>query len=80
MARFIPVDGPMGPEESFAVVYFRKLILPNGCLLSFDHLPTGQTLLSRLDVIPVNPVATELMGGKTIYGDAILYREEERLE
>jgi hypothetical protein len=78
MAQFIPVDGPVGPDESFAEVMFQRMRLPNGCLVSFEYLATGQTLLSRLDVTSVNPAATDLAGGKTIYGDAILYREHER--
>jgi len=40
---------------------------------------TGQLLLSRLDVTQINPVATDLLSAKTVYGDAILFRDSERL-
>ena len=75
MARVIPVDGPMGPEEQFFPA-FRRLF-PNGCLSSHDHLPDGTWLHSRLDVVAVNPVASDL-AGKTIYGPALVIRDEER--
>ncbi len=75
MAQFIPVNGPLGPEEPF-----HDLLMPfcDGHLISHDHLSNGRMLLSRLDVQEINPVATELAGGQTIYGDALLYDESEQ--
>ena len=79
MARSIPVDGPMGAEERFGELFWRYFNVPGGCLLSQEKVgDTGQLLLSRLDVTKINPVATDLLGGKTVYGDAILFRDEER--
>jgi len=79
VARGIPVDGPMGPEEQFGELFCRYFNVPGGCLLSQEKLgDTGQILLSRLDVTRINTVATDLLGGKTIYGDAILFRNKER--
>lgn len=81
MARRIPVDGPMGAEEErFGELFWRYFNVPGGCLLNQDWVAdTDQLLLSRLDVAQINPVATELLGGKTVYGDAILFRDSERL-
>jgi len=72
MARFIPVDGSVGPEESL------HGLLARICgLVSFDYLGDGQVLLSQLDVTKVNAAATELVGGKVIYGHAVLYNDAE---
>ena len=80
MARRIPVDGPVAAaEERFADLFWQYFNVAGGCLLSQEKVgDTGQLLLSRLDVTRINPVATDLLGGKTIYGDAILFRNEER--
>lgn len=80
MARRIPVDGSIGAEEErFADLFWQYFNVPGGCLLSQERLgETRQLVLSRLDVTRINPVATALLGGKTIYGDAILFRDEER--
>jgi len=80
VARRIPVDGPVAAaEERFADLFWQYFNVAGGCLLSQEKVgDTGQLLLSRLDVTRINPVATDLLGGKTIYGDAILFRNEER--
>jgi len=80
VARRITVDGPVGAEEEcFADLFRQDFDIAGGCLLSQEKVSnTGQLLLSRLDVTRINPVATTLLGGKTIYGDAILFRNEER--
>jgi len=79
MARGIPVDGPMGAEERFGELFWRYFNVSGGCLLNQDRVgDTKQLLLSRLDVTQINPLATELLGGKTVYGDAILFGDEER--
>jgi len=74
------VDGPVAAaEERFADLFWQYFNVAGGCLLSQEKVgDTGQLLLSRLDVTRINPVATDLLGGKTIYGDAILFRNEER--
>lgn len=80
MARFIPVDGPIGPEESLAALMFALVDGNTPRPVSFEYLSDGQVLLSRLDVTEINKTASELSSEKrTIYGNAILYREEERL-
>jgi hypothetical protein len=79
VARGIPVGGPMGADESFGELFWRYFNVPGGCLLNQDRVgDTGQLLLSRLDVTQINPAATESLGGKTVYGDAILFRDGER--
>jgi len=79
MARFIPVDGPVGSEESFVDLILR-LYGGRSRLVSFTHLDASQEIIvSPLDVVQVNKEATALAGGKTIYGDAVVYRAEEAL-
>jgi hypothetical protein len=75
MARLITLDGVTGPEEPIGHLMPRHL--PSGCLVAFEHLPEGRQIVSRLDVMEVNAVATELAGGKTVYGDAILFSTSE---
>ena len=77
MARAIPVQGPMGPEESYSAVMMRLFYCPRPRQVSWEHFPDGRVLLSYLDVTEINPVASEL-AGKTVYGDAMLYKEGER--
>lgn len=80
MAHRIPVDGPVGTEEErFGDLFDHYFNIPGGCLLSQERISeTRQVVLSRLDVTRINPAATALLGGKTIYGDAILFQDEER--
>ena len=75
MARFIPVSGPMGSEESYGELVLRSF--PSGCLLHFEYLGDGRQILSRLDVTEINGIATEMADGRTIYGDAVLFSGSE---
>lgn len=75
MARFIPAAGDAGPEESYSDLVLRNF--PSGCLVSFERLEDGRQIFSRLDVTVVNAVATAIAGGKTIYGDAVLFSTDE---
>jgi hypothetical protein len=75
MARFIRVDGEMGPEEPYMDLMFRHLV--SGSTIRFEHLGDGRQIVSREDVTEINAMATQIAGGKTIYGDAILFSGEE---
>jgi hypothetical protein len=80
VARRILVDGSVSnKEERFSDLFWEYFNVEGGCLLSQEKVG-DQLLLSRLDVTQVNPAATELLGGKTIYGNAILFRDSERFQ
>jgi hypothetical protein len=76
MANFIPVNGQEGPDEPLFGLL--KLFANNGRTVSFEHLE-GKTIASHLDVQEINARATELAEGKTIYGDAVIFTNAERL-
>jgi len=73
MARFIPVAGPLSDKEEELAILSKVF---HGKYVSFVDLPDGKKLMSQLDTIVINPVASELVG-MVVYGDAILYNAEE---
>ena len=74
MANFIPVDGPIGPEEPLIDLFGRFC---GHRPVYFTHLASGQMLLSFSDATEINPIATDL-AATPVYGDAVLYYDEER--
>lgn len=77
MARFIPVDGE--PQEEKPLFDLLFSFANNGRLVSFLHLDGNQTIAFHPDARELNAVATQLSGGETVYGDAVLFRDEERV-
>jgi len=78
MARFILVGGEPQEEEPLF-----DLLLPfanNGRMVNFLHLDEeGTTIAFHSDARELNPAATQLAGGETVYGDAVIFRDEERV-
>jgi hypothetical protein len=78
MARLIPVDGPIGPEESLMVL-IQKYVTSIPRSARFSHLENDMVIISFLDQTEINKKATELVGDPTvtIHGPAIIHSKNE---
>ncbi len=76
MARFVPVDGE--PQDEKPLFDLLVAFANNGRMVSFLHLDGDQTIAFHPDARELNAMATQLAGGKTVYGDAVVFRDEER--
>lgn len=78
MARLIPIDGPIGPEEPLMVIV-QKYVTSVPRPARFSHLENDLVIISFLDRLEINKKATELVGDPeiTIYGPAIIHSKNE---
>ena len=76
MARFIPIGGePQAEEKLFDLLFpFSN----NGRMVNFLHLDGDMTVAFHPDARELNTAATQLAGGETVYGEAVIFRNEER--
>jgi hypothetical protein len=78
MARLIPVEGTIGPEESLMTIVQRYVTsVPRPT--RFSYLENNMVIISFLDRTDINQKATELVGDSeiTIYGPAIIHSKQE---
>ena len=78
MARLIPIDGPIGPEEPLMVIV-QKYVTSVPRPARFSHLENDLVIISFLDRTEINKKATELVGDPaiTIYGPAIIHSKND---
>ncbi len=84
MARLIPVGGE--PQEEKPLFELLLRFANNGRMVNFLHLEGEQTIAFHPDEREVNKVASQFANGTTIheggdgtvYGDAIIFHDNER--
>lgn len=84
MARLIPVDGEPQGEQPLYDLLMR--FANNGRMVNFLHLEGDQTIAYHPDAKEANPVASQFANGTTIheggdgtvYGEAIIFHNDER--
>ena len=85
MARLIPIGGE--PQDEKPLFDLLLQFANNGRMVNFLHLEGGQSIAYHPDAREVNVIASQLANGATIqeegdgtvYGDAIIFHNDERV-
>jgi hypothetical protein len=75
MARFIPVGGE--PQEEKEIFDLMVRYANNGKRVTFLHLEGDMGIAFHGEAREINKTATQLAGGETVYGDAVIFHRSE---